>query len=48
VILLTGVGLNRAFGWWWADPLAGLAMVPIIAIEGWRALQGKHCCDDGC
>jgi len=47
VILLTGVGLNRAFGWWWADPLAGLAMVPIIAMEGWRALQGKHCCDHG-
>jgi divalent metal cation (Fe/Co/Zn/Cd) transporter len=46
VILLAGVGLNRAFGWWWADPVAGLAMVPIILIEGRRALCGKQCCDD--
>jgi divalent metal cation (Fe/Co/Zn/Cd) transporter len=48
LILLIGVGLNRGFSWWWADPLAGLAMVPIIAIEGWRALQGKQCCDGAC
>ncbi len=49
VILLAGVGLNRGFGWWWADPLAGLAMVPIIVTEGWRALQGKQCgCDGAC
>jgi len=48
LILLAGVGLNRGFGWWWADPVAGLAMVPIILIEGWRALQGKQCCDGAC
>jgi divalent metal cation (Fe/Co/Zn/Cd) transporter len=23
---LGGVGLNAAFGWWWADPLAALGM----------------------
>ncbi len=34
VIALAGVGLNAALGWWWADPVAALAMVPIIAIEG--------------
>lgn len=46
LILLAGVGFNLMFGWWWADPVAGLAMVPIIALEGWRALQGKKCeCD---
>jgi divalent metal cation (Fe/Co/Zn/Cd) transporter len=49
IILLAGVGLNRGFGWWWADPLAGLAMVPIILAEGRRALQGKQCgCDGAC
>ncbi len=26
--------LNALFGWWWADPVAGLVMVPIIAKEG--------------
>jgi divalent metal cation (Fe/Co/Zn/Cd) transporter len=47
VILLAGVGLNRGFGWWWADPVAGLAMVPIVLAEGRRALQGKQCGCDG-
>ena len=31
---LVGVGLNAMLGWWWADPIAALAMVPIIAKEG--------------
>jgi len=30
-ILLAGLLLNMAFGLWWADPVAGLIMVPIIA-----------------
>ncbi|HWR37291.1 MAG TPA: cation transporter [Clostridia bacterium] len=47
-ILLLGLGLNAAFGWWWADPVAGLIMVPIIAKEGIEAVQGKTCaCHDG-
>src|SRR5512134_579470 len=29
-ILLIGLGLNALWGWWWADPVAGLAMVPLI------------------
>jgi len=33
-IALTGVALNTMLGWWWADPLAALAMTPIIAKEG--------------
>jgi divalent metal cation (Fe/Co/Zn/Cd) transporter len=44
-ILLVGLGLNAAFGWWWADPIAGLIMLPIIAKEGIDALRGKTCCD---
>ncbi|HZQ90453.1 MAG TPA: cation transporter [Terriglobales bacterium] len=43
-ILLAGLLLNALLGWWWADPVAGLAMVPLIAREGVRALQGKECC----
>src|SRR6267142_1664807 len=34
VIALAGVGFNVLFGWWWADPVAALAMVPIIVREG--------------
>lgn len=44
-IVLGGLGLNAAFGWWWADPVASLVMVPIIAKEGFDALRGKTCSD---
>ena len=47
-ILLGGLLLNAFFGWWWADPLAALIMVPIIAKEGIEALRGETCCDDTC
>jgi len=30
-ITLGGLVLNAALGWWWADPVAALCMVPIIA-----------------
>ncbi|MBI3638025.1 MAG: cation transporter [Candidatus Rokubacteria bacterium] len=33
-ILVVGLGLNAWLGWWWADPVAGLVMVPLIAREG--------------
>jgi len=44
-ILLSGLALNAALGWWWADPVAGWLMAPIIASEGVEALRGKTCCD---
>ncbi len=46
-ILLGGLILNAIFGWWWADPVAGLIMVPIIAKEGIGALRGETCDDCG-
>ena len=45
-ILLGGLLLNAVLGWWWADPVAGLVMVPIIAKEGVAGLRGTACCDD--
>lgn len=42
-ILLGGLALNALFGWWWADPVAGLIMVPIIAREGFKAWRGETC-----
>jgi divalent metal cation (Fe/Co/Zn/Cd) transporter len=48
-ILLGGLLLNALSGWWWADPVAGLVMVPIIAKEGVDGIRGKPCCSDcGC
>jgi divalent metal cation (Fe/Co/Zn/Cd) transporter len=45
-ILLGGLLLNALLGWWWADPVAGLVMVPIIAKEGIDALRGETCCEN--
>jgi cation diffusion facilitator family transporter len=36
--LLVGVGLYAIAGWWWADPLAALAMLPVILWQGWETL----------
>jgi divalent metal cation (Fe/Co/Zn/Cd) transporter len=46
-ILLLGLALNAALGWWWADAVAGLAMVPLIGYEGVQVLRGRTCCQ-GC
>ena len=48
VIALAGVALNAVSGWWWADPVAALAMVPIIAREGIQNVRGEAGCDDCC
>ena len=41
-IVLVGVGLNTLLGWWWADPLAALAMSVVIVREGLEALRGEE------
>ncbi len=43
-ILLIGLASNAWLGWWWADPVAGLAMTPLIVREGWEAIRGRTCC----
>jgi divalent metal cation (Fe/Co/Zn/Cd) transporter len=40
--LLLGLGLNAALGWWWADPIAALAMLPLIVHEGREAVEGAR------
>jgi divalent metal cation (Fe/Co/Zn/Cd) transporter len=42
-ILLCGLALNALFGWWWADPVAALVMLPIIIKEGVEGLRGETC-----
>lgn len=44
-ILLAGLLLNSVWSLWWADSVAALAMVPMIAWEGVQALRGETCCD---
>jgi len=42
-ILLAGLALQAAAGWWWADAVAALAMTPIIFKEGIDAWRGRGC-----
>jgi divalent metal cation (Fe/Co/Zn/Cd) transporter len=44
-ILLVGLAANAWLGWWWADPVAALAMVPILVHEGLEGLRGERCDD---
>jgi divalent metal cation (Fe/Co/Zn/Cd) transporter len=40
--LVVGLGANALFGWWWADPVAALAMVYFLIKEGWEAVNAEH------
>ena len=46
VATLTGLTLNATLGWWWADPLAAMSIVPLVireGLEGWRGeCHGVH------
>lgn len=47
IVVLCGLLLNAVFGWWWADPLAALAIVVFLVREGREALTAEHA-DDCC
>lgn len=41
--LLLGLLANATMGWWWADPIAAVLMVPWLTREGLEALRGDPC-----
>jgi divalent metal cation (Fe/Co/Zn/Cd) transporter len=43
LVALSGLALNAALGWWWADPVAALAMLPLILHEAREAWAGEAC-----
>lgn len=43
-ILLAGLALNAAFGWWWADPVAAYGIAILAVREGREAWRGDDCC----
>ena len=45
-ILLAGLALNAAFGWWWADPVAALVVAVFAVREGFEAFQESSSSDD--
>lgn len=40
--LLIGLGGNALWGWWWADPVAALALIPWLLKEGWESVFSKE------
>lgn len=43
-ILLLGLIANWLLHWWWADPIAAMLMIPLVASEGIEGLRAKACC----
>jgi divalent metal cation (Fe/Co/Zn/Cd) transporter len=44
VFLLVGLGANAWLGWWWADPVAGLAIAALAVREGRTLWTTEHFC----
>jgi divalent metal cation (Fe/Co/Zn/Cd) transporter len=43
IALLVGLLANALFGWWWADPIAALAIGAVAAREGLESWRGNSC-----
>lgn len=46
-VVLAGLGANALFGWWWADPVAGLGIAVLAgaeAVRTWRAESLEDTC----
>ena len=41
LIVLIGLGLNIVFGWWWADPVMALALIPFLIREGLESFEDE-------
>jgi divalent metal cation (Fe/Co/Zn/Cd) transporter len=42
LIVLAGLGLNILLGWWWADPIVALALIPFLIKEGIEAFREEE------
>jgi divalent metal cation (Fe/Co/Zn/Cd) transporter len=45
-MLLLGLGLNAAFGWWWADPAGALLMAPFVFLQAKESLEESREIDE--
>ena len=41
--VLAGLVTNSLWGWWWLDPIAGLAIAAVAIKEGRAAWRGENC-----
>jgi divalent metal cation (Fe/Co/Zn/Cd) transporter len=42
--VLVGLALTAVLGWWWIDPVVGLALAAVAVYEGREAWRGDTCC----
>lgn len=42
--VLVGLAANSRLGWWWLDPVVGLAVAAVAVREGVEAWRGAECC----
>ena len=47
-VVLVGLGLNAAFGWWWADPAAALVLAGFAGYESVRTWRADSLADTCC
>lgn len=45
IVVLIGIGLTQWVGWWWADPVAALLIVPYVAWEAFEATKDARSVD---
>ena len=43
IIALAGLVANAFWGITWADPVAAVCLIPLVACEAWQALKGRPC-----
>jgi len=43
IIALAGLVANAFWKVTWADPIAALCLIPLVAWEGWQAVKGRPC-----
>jgi len=47
-VVLVGLALNAALGWWWADPVAGLVIATLAGVEAVRTWRAEALADTCC
>jgi divalent metal cation (Fe/Co/Zn/Cd) transporter len=42
LVVLVGLGLNILFGWWWADPIMAMVLIPFLIKEGLESFRDEQ------
>ena len=42
LVVIAGLGLNILLGWWWADPVMALTLVPFLVREGLESFKKEE------